>query len=74
MDERTNTMHMRFFARQPSGEDIDRIVMGQLSAQSLLRNDIVIPMTVERLSPGLQEKLTAHGATVYLPAHGFASG
>lgn len=74
IDERTNTMHMRFFARQPSSEDIDRIVMGQLSAQNLLCDDIMIPMTVERLSPGLQEKLVTHGATVYLPAHGFASG
>ncbi len=48
--------------------------MGILSAENLLSTDIVVPATVEKLCPGLQKKLMAQGAKVYLLAHGFASG
>lgn len=74
IDEQNNKLHMRFFASQPPAEDIDKIIMGMLFAENLVPNDIVIPKTVERLCPGLQEKLMARGTTVYVPAHGFASG
>lgn len=74
IDERCNRMHMRFFARKPSIGEIDDVVFGQLSAQMLLSSAIVIPTTVEKLTLGLREKLATHGATVYLPVDGFASG
>lgn len=74
LDEGRNLMHTRAYAAQPSAEDIERVVMGILSAENLLGVDIVVPTTVEKLCPGLQKKLMAQGAKVYLPAHGFASG
>lgn len=74
LDEDRNLMHTRAYATQPSAEDIERIVMGILSAENLFGADIVVPTTVEKLCPGLQRKLMDQGAKVYLPAHGFASG
>lgn len=74
IDERCNRMHMRFFDRKPSVGEIGDVIFGQLSAQMLLSSDIVIPTTVEKLTPGLREKLATHGAMIYLPIHGFASG
>lgn len=74
IDDDNNRMHLRFFSSQPSAEEIDKIVMGILSSEDLLSKDIVVPKTVEKLCPGLQEKLMANGVGVYLPAHGFASG
>jgi hypothetical protein len=74
IDEDNNMMHLRVFSSQPSGEEIHKFVVAMLSSENLLGNDIVVPKTVERLCPGLQKKLMANGADVYLPAHGFASG
>lgn len=74
MDEAKNLLHTRMYAAQPSAEEIDRVVMRMLSDENLLGADIVVPTTVERLCPGLQERLMAQGGKVYLPAHGFASG
>jgi hypothetical protein len=74
IDGLKNVMHMRYFANRPSAEDIDRVVVGLLSSEQLNHSGVVIPATVERLCPGLQDKLTVSGAQVYLPSHGFASG
>jgi hypothetical protein len=57
IDEADNKMHLRVFSKQPSAEEIDKVVMGMLSSENLLSNDIVVPKTVERLCLGLQEKL-----------------
>lgn len=73
-DEALNKMHIRVFAAQPSADDIEKIIFGVLQGRSMSSVDIVIPATVEKLCPGLQEKLMAEGATVFLPGDGFASG
>ena len=57
LDEDRNLMHTRAYAAQPSAEDIERVVMGILSAENLLGVDIVVPTTVEKLCPGLQKNL-----------------
>ena len=73
LDEIKNLMHCRVFANKPSAEEIERVTMGTL-AKDISTCDVVIPDTVERLCPGLQEKLLSIGFKVYIPAHGFASG
>ena len=74
LDEAMNKMHVRVFPAQPSAHEIEQVVLGVLQDQSLSSSHIVIPATVERLCPGLQEKLMSQNVTVYLPRHGFASG
>jgi hypothetical protein len=74
LDESENKMHSRAFPSQPSAEEIEQVVLGVLQGQNLTSTHIVIPTTVEKLCPGLQEKLISQDATVYLPRHGFASG
>ena len=74
LDEQMNKMHARVFPAQPLAHEIERVVLGVLQGQSLSSSDIIIPATVERLCPGLQEKLMSQGVTVYLPRHGFDSG
>ena len=74
LDEAKNKMHARVLPSQPTSREIEQVVLGVLQDQSLSSNHIVIPATVERLCPGLQEKLRSQNVTVYLPRHGFASG
>jgi len=74
LDESKNKMHSRAFSSQPSADEIERVVLGVLQNLNLPSTHIVIPATVEKLCPGLQEKLISQDVTVYLPRHGFASG
>jgi len=74
LDEQRNKMHSRAFSSQPSAGEIQRVILGVLQDQDLPSTDIYIPATVEKLCPGLQEKLMSQGAAVFLPPHGFASG
>lgn len=74
IDETRNLLHSRAYATQPAPEEIDRVVMGVLSAQDLLISGVVIPNTVEKMCLGLQQRIIDCGGKVYLPAHGFAAG
>lgn len=74
LDETNNRMYSRTFSDQPHADEIERVVFGVLDGEDLPSVQIVIPATVERLCPGLQEKLMAHSVSVFVPAHGFASG
>ncbi len=74
LDESKNRMYSRTFSSQPSADEIEHVVFGVLDGEDLSSVQIVIPATVEKLCPGLQEKLMAHGVSVFVPAHGFASG
>jgi len=74
LDEPRNKMHSRAFSSQPSAGEIQQVILGVLQDQDLPSTDIYILATVEKLCPGLQEKLMSLGAAVYLPPHGFASG
>lgn len=74
LDESNNRMYSRTFSAQPHAAEIEQAVFGVLDGEDLQSVQIVIPATVEKLCPGLQEKLMAHGISVFVPAHGFASG
>ena len=74
LDESNNRMFSRTFSAQPHSAEIEHAVFGILDGENLQSFQIVIPATVEKLCPGLQEKLMAHGISVFVPAHGFASG
>lgn len=74
LDEAENRMHSRSFPSQPPAHEIEQVVLGVLPADSLSSTHVIIPATVEKLCPGLQEKLLSRNASVYVPAHGFASG
>lgn len=74
LDEPKNKMHSRAYSSQPSAQEIEQVILGVLQDQDLPSTHIYIPATVEKLCPGLQEKLFSHGVAVYLPPHGFASG
>jgi hypothetical protein len=74
IDESQNRMFSRALFSQPSADEIEQVVFGALDGEDLSSVQIVIPATVEKLCPGLQEMLMAHGISVFVPAHGFASG
>lgn len=74
LSEAENRMHSRTFPSQPSAPEIEQVILGMLPADSLPSTHIVVPATVEKMCPGLQEKLMSNNASVYVPAHGFASG
>jgi len=74
LDEAQNRMYSRTFPSPPSADEIERVIFSVLDGEDLPSVQIVIPATVEKLCPGLQEKLLAHSVSVFVPAHGFASG
>jgi hypothetical protein len=45
-----------------------------MEAQALLGGKVMVPATVEKLCPGIREKLQAKGANIYVPDNGFAAG
>lgn len=74
IDEDRNLLHTRFYGKQPSPEDIEKVVMGIVAAEGLVEASVKIPATVERLCPGLQQKLVTEGVRVCQPAHGVDAG
>ena len=76
LNEAKNQLHSRIFPSQPSPAEIESTILGvlDLEGSKVSSTHIVIPATVEKLCPGLQQKLMSQEATVFLPPHGFASG
>jgi len=74
IDEELNKVNIRIFPSEPSTEEIYKVVHGVLGEKDLPSCHIVVPKSLEKLCPGLQESLLGRGAKIYTPKHGFASG
>lgn len=65
----------RLFAEPPTAAEIEETVWEVLSSASKSATSaLLVPDTVERLSPGIRDRLDAAGVRVFLPTHGFAAG
>lgn len=67
-------LYFRLFAQQPTAAEIESTISDALSFGTADNLHVLIPDAVERLCPGLRDRLVAAGCTVYLPNHGFAAG